>query len=221
MKKFAWSHSALNAFETCPYQFYRVRVKKDVREAESKALLEGQRQHKAFEKRLRDEVPLPADMKRWEPMCRKLEAAPKDEMLVEHKIALTADLQPTTFFAKDVWVRGVFDVAIRRGGLLRIGDWKTGKRKEDGDQLKLFAALGFAAFKGIRRVKTSFWWLPARKADNETFEADQAPLIWQEFEPRVERMREAYVENVWPKKTSGLCRGWCPVHDCPNWEPKN
>jgi hypothetical protein len=220
MRKFAWSFSALNAFETCPYQFYRLRVKKDIREKESPQMLEGHRQHKAFEKRLGDDVPLPPDMKKWEPLCKKLTSTPHDEFHVEYKVALTPELEPTTFFAKDVWVRGVFDVVIRRGGLLRIGDWKTGKRKMDNEQLKLFAALGFAAFEGIKKVKTSFWWLPAAKADNEEFDRESLPLIWQEFEPRVERMRAAHEEDVWPKKPSGLCRGWCSVKDCPNWEPK-
>lgn len=219
MKKFAWSWSALNAFETCPHQFYRLRVARDIKEKESPALLEGNRQHKAFERRLKDKAPLPADLKRWEPMCKKIEAAP-GELLVEHKVALTADLKPTTFFAKDVWVRGVFDVAIVRDNFVRIGDWKTGKRKKENEQLKLFAALAHAAFGGVRKIKTSFWWLPAAKADNEEFDAEAVPLIWQEFEPRVERMREAYEEDVWQKRPSGLCRGWCPVKDCEHWEER-
>lgn len=220
MKKMAWSWSALNNFETCPHQFYRLRVKKDIREKESPALLEGNRQHKAFEKRMRDLVPLPSDMQKWERLCRKVENSPHDEMLVEHKIALTADLKPTTFFAKNVWVRGVFDLAIRNGTAMRVIDYKTGKRKVDNEQLKLFAALAFSAFDGLKKVKTSFWWLPAAKADNEEFSADEAPLLWREFEPRVERMQQAHDADNWPMKPSGLCRGWCPVHDCPNWEPK-
>jgi len=220
MKRFAWSYSALNAFETCPHQFFRVRVKKDIREKESAALSEGNRQHKAFERRMRDKTPLPSDMKRWEPLCKKVERTPHDEMLVEGKIALTAELKPTTFFARDVWVRAVLDLALRNGKTARIIDYKTGKRKVDNEQLKLFAAVAFAAFKGVEKVRTSFWWLPAAKADNEVFTAEQAPLIWQEFEPRVERMQRAHEEDNWPKRPSGLCRGWCPVHDCPHWEPR-
>lgn len=220
MKKFAWSWSALNAFETCPHQFYRVRVKKDIREKESAAMLEGNRQHKAFERRLRDKVPLPPDMGKWERLCKKVESTPHDELLVEQKLALTAELKPTTFFAKDVWVRGVFDLAVRRGGSMRVIDWKTGKRKVDNEQLKLFAAMAFSAFKGLEKVKTSFWWLPAAKADNAEFTVEEAPLLWQEFEPRAERMQQAYEHDNWPMRPSGLCRGWCPVNDCPHWEPK-
>lgn len=220
MKKFAWSYSALNNFETCPKQFYHLRIKKDIVEQPSAQMQDGNRQHKMLELRIKNKKPLPSDMIRWEKLCQKVESVPNAKIITEEKLALTADLKPTTFFAKDVWMRAVIDLSVLRGAVARVVDFKTGRRKVDSTQLKLFAATMFAVRPEIKKVITSFWWLKERKTDHDEFTVDEVPLIWQEFEPRVERMRLAHETDDWPARPSGLCRGWCPVKHCEWWEPK-
>ena len=220
-KQLAWSYSALTNFETCPYQYYRLKVKKDIKEAPSPQMLEGNRVHEALEHRVAKGRPLPDDLKQWEPMCRKFVDSPLD-VRCETEIALTPDLKKTTYFGKDVWLRAKFDVEVQvTNEWLRIIDYKTGKRKMDSTQLMLFAAVGFAVYPDVQRIDTAFYWLPDKAVDKETFtrERDEA-FIWGEFEPRVIAMETARENETFPCNPSGLCRGWCPVRDCEHWEPK-
>lgn len=219
-KKFAWSWSALTGYETCPFQHYRLKVKKDIFEAPNSAMLEGQAAHKALEKRVRDGTPLPGQYAQHEQLCGKFRKA-KGTVEVEQKLGLNADLEPTEFFAKDVWLRAVLDVNVMRGSLARVYDYKTGKRKPDSEQLMLFAGVIFAAFPEIMDVDTYFLWLKSKEVDKAHFERDEhEALIWQTFEPRVSDMANAYEKEYFPPRPSGLCRGWCPVRDCKHWEPK-
>ena len=71
----AWSYSMLTAFETCPHQFYRVRVLKDVVEEQGEAALWGDRVHKALENRVRDQEPLPEWAAQWEVVWLGLQPA--------------------------------------------------------------------------------------------------------------------------------------------------
>ena len=87
----------------------------------------------------------------------------------------------------------------------------TGKPKVDGDQMKLFAAAGFAAFPYLQTVRTGYVWLQHNKLDSTTFKREDLPDIWNEFTPRVIRMVKAQEEDKFPPKPSGLCRAWCPV----------
>lgn len=219
-KRFAWSYSALQSFETCPRKHYHEKIAKDFAEKESPAMLDGQRQHKALELRIKDGTPLPSDMVGLEKLCRRVERIPA-QIHTEMKVALNEDLEPVTFFARDVWVRCVFDLAAVRAPEARIIDYKSGKRKPDSTQLKLFAATGFALFPEVETIRTAFWWLKTKETDRDTFQREDADLIWREFEPRVGRMRAAIESGEFPPKPSGLCRGYCPVKTCEHWEARS
>lgn len=218
-KRFAWSYSALTGYETCPKQYYHLRIAKDIREAPSAQMEYGNYVHKALELRVKSGKPLPQDLKQHEPLAARF-ANTKGEVSCETKLCFNADLELTEYFARDAWLRCVFDVSVKRGVVLKIFDYKTGKRKPDSAQLKLFAAAGFAAFDDVEQIDTTFLWLPSKEVDKESFTKDQEPLLWQEFMPRVDHMAEAYETNYFPPKPSGLCRGWCPVKTCEHWEPK-
>lgn len=219
MKKFAWSYSALTQFETCARQYYHLRVKKDIVEAPSPQMQDGNRQHKMLELRIKDGTPLPSDMRDLEPLMRRIERIPAT-LLTEQKIALTADLKPTTYFAKDVWLRGVLDLTAIKGTKAHIIDYKTGKRKPDSDQLELFAGMAMAQYPELVEVKTSFWWLKSKETDRDTFTRDDTPRIWRKFTRRAEAMEEAIATDTFPPTESGLCHGWCPVKTCEHWRPK-
>jgi CRISPR/Cas system-associated exonuclease Cas4 (RecB family) len=65
--------------------------------------------------------------------------------LVEHRLALSFDLSPTDFVAKDAFFRGVWDAAfILEDGVCAVVDHKTGVRRgaaDYADQLKGYAIL--------------------------------------------------------------------------------
>jgi hypothetical protein len=214
-KSFAWSYSALQAFETCPWRYYLTKVAKTVTEPQTEATSEGQRVHKAMQLHVEGKQWLPDKYKQWTVIADRVKNMP-GTIVCEQKIALTESFEPTTYFGKDVWLRLVFDVAIKGDKEVILLDWKTGKRKSDTDQLELFAAAGFEVFPRVEKIRTGYVWLHANKIDPEVYHRDNKPALWKGFLIRVERMKEAYETGEFPKKPSGLCKQWCPVgkHNC-------
>jgi hypothetical protein len=213
-KKPAWSYSALNSYETCPHRHYRTKVVKDIREPQSEQLLWGNRVHKALELRVRDGTPLPKDMQKWEPIVERL-LAKKGESIPEQKLCLNEQLMATGWFDKDAWCRGIVDYMLVDGDKAVALDWKTGKPKEDHDQLMLFAALLFHTYPELETIRTGYVWLAhGCKITTKEFSRADVPSIWSEFLPRVKRLVTAHKNDKWEKKPSGLCRAWCPVLDC-------
>lgn len=205
-----WSYSSLSAFETCPKRYELTRLTKQVVEAQTEATLHGNEVHKALELHLNGDKHLPEKYEKYLPLVERVRKQP-GKRLVEYKFGVTEDFRSTTFFGKDVWFRGVIDVGVVGQKSAILLDWKTGKPKTDADQLKLFAAAGFAAFPYLNQIKTGYVWLAHNKLDANTFTRDDLPDIWREFTPRVIRMVNALETGKFLPKPSGLCRAWCPV----------
>ena len=203
----AWSFSSLNSFQNCPLQYKLTRVTKEVKTVESEAMRFGTECHLYLENRVAKKDPLPEHLSWMEPLIRKMEVS-GGGMIAEQKVALTKGLEVTTFFGKNVWVRGIVDLTVRYGDKSVVLDYKTGKRKPDSDQLMLFAGFEFADRPYVQEVRTGYLWLNDKKIDSETFTRKDIPMIWGHFIPKVERLERAYENDEWPAKASGLC-GWC------------
>src|SRR5690606_12787129 len=108
-KPFAWSYSALSAFETCPRQFYEMRIKKAWPDPPGEAQQFGTLVHQYLEDRFNKGQALPVFLRHLNPLVAKLEES-KGVVQAEYRYALNAKLQPVEFFAKDAWVRAVGDV---------------------------------------------------------------------------------------------------------------
>jgi hypothetical protein len=86
----------------------------------------------------------------------------------------------------------------------------TGKVKPESSQLELFAAMKMSEDKTITRAKTMFIWLAHGKTTVQDVHRDDVPTIWSNFMARVNRLDNAYQQDKWPAKPSGLC-SWCQV----------
>jgi hypothetical protein len=212
----AWSYSALDAFENCPKRFYHTRVSKDTPDPPGPEALFGTRVHKALEERIGAATPLADTFACYEPYAAKVVSLvkPGGVLRAEQKIALTRDLKPTGYFAKDVWFRAVLDFSIRNNNQMIIGDWKAGKRKPLSQQLELSAAAAAAIEPEVTTFKCVFIWLNEKLSDISMFTREQATSVWEKFLPRVARIDEAHQTGEWPAKPSGLCRRYCPVKTC-------
>lgn len=206
----AWSYSYLNAYEQCPRRFALTRIYKTVTEPQTEATIHGNEVHRALELHVKGEQYLPAKYKRYIPIVEAVKASPGVKH-VEHKFGLTKALQPTGFFAKDVWVRGVFDLALVRPKSVTIVDWKTGAPKNNSDQLDLFAASALALFPHVETVRTAYAWLAHDRLDKAQYTRDDSSRLWDGFRSRVQRLETAIEDEKFPPKPSGLCRSWCPV----------
>lgn len=205
-----WSYSSLSSYETCPRRFYLTRISKQVSEPQTEATVHGNAVHQALEKHVAGKQDLPAKYEGYRPIAERIRSAP-GEKLLEYKFGLTKALKPTTFFGADVWQRGVLDVALINGETAVVLDYKTGKRKIDMDQLRLFAGSALALWPWLKQVKTGYIWLQEDRMDVETFKPEDRVEIYQDFAARVHRMEMSEKNHDWPANPSGLCRAWCPV----------
>jgi hypothetical protein len=191
-------------------------VMKNFQEKPSEIMTWGNDVHKALEERVRDGKPLPVGMRQWEPIAAALSKQPGDK-LIEQKLALNENFNPTTWFAKNVWVRSVVDLALLHESKAVIVDYKTGKVKEDFDQLALMAAVMFNQAEELEQITAMFIWLQEEWPGNiskVTYTRDELPQLWERFLKREEAYQDAHRNTEFPPKPSGLCRNWCPVRTC-------
>lgn len=222
MAKFAWSYSALSTFKTCPRQYYHLKVLKDIPYEQNETARYGDAMHKAIELYGRDGKALPPEFAFVKPTVDQILDVP-GKKLFEQKLALTKDLKPCEYFAKDCWWRGMVDVLIinQKTRVARVVDWKSGKSKNaDTSQLELMALAVFRHIPNMLKVKAGLAFLTEDLFIPEVYQADREDEYWKSWLGDVERLDAAYTSGVWNAKQSGLCNGWCPVRSCENWKPK-
>lgn len=211
----AWSYSRMKGFETCPKQYYHVTVRKEYPFQETDATRYGTAFHKAAEDFMRDGTPVPERFAFAQPILDALAAKPGDRHC-ELKMGLTADLEPCSFFAKNVWFRGIVDLLIIDGDRAFIVDYKTGKSAKYADkgQLELMALCVFKHFPQVKRVKAGLVFVIADAMVKEDYHVDAEAELWTPWVLRYAAMEKAHEADVWNPKPSGLCRKHCPVVEC-------
>jgi hypothetical protein len=220
----AWSHSALDSFENCPRQYYETKVVSPTKYpfVDTAEVKWGRDVHKHFENFLLYSTPLPADLDMHREFLQSFKDQP-GELAGEERIALDTRLQGCAYFgAPDIWYRGQVDARKRNlaAGTSHILDHKTGKVKNDYTQLKGFAMHEFLTQPGIHTCKVEFYWTQIRGTNGETYHREQLPEIIRFFAAKLHRFADAFLEDTWIPRPSGLCNGWCPVTDCEYWKPK-
>lgn len=209
-----WSWSSYSAYQTCPRQFYELKVARTYVEPESQPLIWGNEVHKAIELYGTQSVPVPATMQRFVPIVDKVASAPGDTYY-EMELACTIDMRPTGFWDEDAWCRGKGDVIKVNGTKALAGDWKTGKWKPESLQLDLMGLMVFAKFPSVYDLTTVFiYFQEPTKPVSKKFTRDDMPSMLSQFADGVRDMEYSFATNVWPEKPSGLCKRHCPVATC-------
>jgi len=208
------SYSSIKMFENCPLNYYRQRIKKEIKDEGGEASIYGERIHAFLEARLKGSG-LDPEAAQYEPLCKSVEKlASQGELHIEMEATLTENLTPTTWWAPDAWLRSKLDVLVIIGPDAVVMDWKTGKRKADQFQMQLFAAQVFKHYPEVQRVKTSLVWLKTMEMDTHQYTRLDMNEVWGEIMRRIQRIHDAYEHGNWPARPSGLCR-YCPCrHDC-------
>lgn len=218
VKPISWSHSRLDTFEKCPKQFWHMNIKKDVPYIESSEMAQGKLVHKMMEDRVGKGVAIPIDYAaRLEPLAGSILAAP-GKKFVEMQLALDWSRRPCGYRDWDrVACRIQVDVAVINGSSAWLGDYKTGNRKFDEAQLRLSAAGAFAHWPDVSTIKTSYIWLKGtepiteKSFDSCTYTRDELPDMWEEIQPKVDRLQEANRTGNWVARPNRFCP-WCAVN---------
>lgn len=210
-----WSHSALKDFENCPRKYHQTRVLKLHPFEETEAIRYGNELHKAAELYVAEGKPLPPQFEFVKPTIDALVAKP-GRKLAEQKMALTIDLKPTDWFAKDVWVRGIADLLILDDDNFTawVVDYKTGNNKyPDRDQLKLMSLMVFANYPHIRKVNSALLFVVKEDMVKVKMYVEQFDTGWQDYRERVAKIEACVANDVWNPTQNPLC-GWCPCTSC-------
>lgn len=211
-------------FEVCQKKYYHLKVLKKgeegfFKDSDNDAARDGKFIHIAMFRRVISGEPLPVQLRQHEKIADRFAIA-KGEKHGEMKLALNKAFEPRDFFAKDVWVRVVLDLLIVRGDTAILVDWKTGKKKERWDQLRLAAAVLSRYMPEIEHFKLVFVWLKDQDLSHSEVAKGDMKSIWLEFLPRVTVVTDALRTTDFPATQSGLC-AWCPVTSCPHWVERN
>lgn len=213
MKDRAWSYSVLSAFELCPRKYHAEKVSRRVSEKSNHAADYGTEVHKAFENRLLRNKKLPLDLRHHEKIMVRL-ANHEGESLPEQRIAINADFESTGFFDDDVWCRGVVDFGKLKEPNLLLVDHKTGRMKEEFDQLDLMAVMMFHHLEEVENIIGVFYWTKNKRFTKKNYARSDIADIWGDFLPRVEKFQKAFETDSFPAKSNFLCKRHCPVKDC-------
>jgi len=214
-----WSYSKLKAFETCPKQFYHMKILKQYPQEETDAMRYGTDVHLACEEHIRDNKPIPKKYSYVQPSLDALKRK-KGKKLCEYELGLTEDLQPCGFKDKGVWFRGIADLVIlnEEDKLAWVVDYKTGKsaRYADTGQLELMALATFKHFPQVKKVNAGLLFVIAKALVKDSYQSATAPALWKKWLTNYARMEKALETGVWNPRPSGLCRQHCAVLECPH-----
>jgi len=211
----AWSYSRIKNFETCPKQYYHVKVLGEFPFEGTAATQYGTEFHTAAENFIRNGEELPGKFVQYAPLMETLRARP-GEKHCELKMGLTKDLEPCGFFDAEVWFRGIVDLLMVDGTTAYVVDYKTGKsaRYADPDQLELMALATFAHFPQIEEVKAGLLFVIADEFIRAEYAVSSQDERWARWYQRHAAIEKAHESGVFNPRPSGLCRAHCPVLEC-------
>jgi CRISPR/Cas system-associated exonuclease Cas4 (RecB family) len=206
----AWSPSRLSTFEQCPRKAFFLYVQKH-KEPTSPAQQRGTDVHAAAEqyvaaRRLGQDVTPPSELAPFAGDLHELMSS-HEVVLTESQHALNRDLERVDWFARDVWLRVIFDVEMRRTQAITVIDYKTGKvREKDHDQMDLYAVAAFSLYPEITEARTLLWYT------TEGVEIESHYLRKLHYERLLDQWRERsevmLTARDFPARSSPLCR-WC------------
>lgn len=215
-----WSYSSITLFDQCPKKYYHLRVAKDIKEAESDAMIYGKELHKAAENYIKEGAAIPERFKFIEPMLEKL-AALKGEKFCEYEMGIRkieSGFEPCSFFDKTAYYRGIADLLIvdRESESARLVDYKTGKSAQYADtkQLRLLAAATFIHFPEVKKIKAGLLFVVSQDFIREEYDHTQLHVYLDYFQPVVQQLEVALESGVFNPKRNFTCKNWCPVLDC-------
>jgi hypothetical protein len=214
-KAIAHSHTSLDTFKTCPRQYQAKYVTKEVKFKETVATIYGNRVHEELEMRVKNKTPLSAESAALESMVQAIESMTGVKE-AERSLAIDHEYKPVQFFSPLTYLRGKADIMVHNEdeGSLFVGDYKTGKRKNDPAQMETLTVLAFHTIPGIKKVKTAFIYTKIGEIDDGRYEASDIPALVARIKLRTDRVEEAVKANTFIPTPNGLCREWCDVVKC-------
>lgn len=216
------SVTKLQTFEQCPRKYYATYVS-GVSQGQTEEMRWGNIVHKALENNVKYDRPLPEGMEMfaWATAPFRALKAQGHVVHAEQNMAITATYEPVDYWDKTgkVWFRGKTDADAVVGNHAMIGDYKTGKPKDDPTQLDSMAMLTFALNPLIEKITAFFIWLKFNKAGTKVVynrERDYDRVL-HDIHPRIDRLEFEFRKMKFEPMPGPLC-AWCHLKQCEYWQ---
>lgn len=206
----SWSFSKYKVWKTCPAKCKFSSIDK-LPEPQSPQMLKGNDTHKLAEDFLNGKLEtVPEELKLFGDDYRALREYSLEHpgsVFAEYGAAFTSDLVETTWWSKDAWLRVKLDVRVlNEDNTAVIIDLKTGKmRKEDKDQLSLFALAEFLLSPHIEEVRTELWYSAGGELVNGVYLRSGFEHLKQEW---LDKAAPMLTDEEFLPTPNGLC-GYC------------
>lgn len=213
-KPTAFSYSRLTNYEQCPKKYHALSIARSVKEKPNEATDFGNTVHLAFAAFVDKGKPLPLALRQYTALLTKLREQP-GEKVVEQKVAVNANYEPTGWFDADVYCRVISDLTILNGPKAAMFDWKTGKPSDDFTQLRLAGAVMFLLAPEIEQISLSYVWLKTRQITTDRLHRNESAMVWTSLAPRLLKYQRAHISEEFPATPGFHCK-WCPLTTCPH-----
>lgn len=220
MAKKCYTVSQWDTFSTCPRQYKAKYITKEVEFKPTPETLYGDEVHDALERAIKQGSDLPPRFASYQRFLDWVRSQP-GTVVAEGRMAVNEQWQPVPYFDKSARWRGMVDVVVRNETGSLIFDWKTGKVRDNPNQLSMYATFELSSHPQVPEVKAGFIWLKDQSVSPPTtYTRDQLAKMHEEWDYRAETLDYVAEVDKFPEKPSGLCNGWCDVTSCKFWKPK-
>lgn len=215
------SPTMLNEFRTCPKKFEGRYITKEVKFVSSPAITFGLNAHNAIEYYLTKKVPMYDEFAFMMPYAEWVLSMEKQglELFVEHGMAINWDMKTTTWNDYSAAMKGKADFLLVDHENKRniIGDWKTGKPKEDLTQAHLLSLCATAMTGYTENVCMWVFVTPGKTGvvtSNTTVDRGLVSNDLATLKADVGEFIKVVQSGQYQPKPSKLCESWCDVFSC-------
>lgn len=211
-----WNYTMLMTYrDICERQAGERFVDKVIPYVETPEMAWGNRVHKAFQYRLERGQPLPEDMHQWEGFAAAFDGR---MVICEQQLAVDRNWQLCEYYDKSgvIWGRSKADATVLSPDQTKayLGDWKTGKPRENPFELQVQAVFLKARYPSLQEIHGQYHWLKEYRSgpihNLSDFDATRNEIV------RIYNMiLNDWHAGHWPERPGHLC-GWCDVLRCPH-----
>lgn len=211
------SFSSISNFLNCPKKFYEVNVAYNWRDSTPRTLA-GSDVHLTIETYIKSgdpSSPLPFTTERIKKKLQECQflykAMPKGKTGCETQFAVDENFNQVPWNSPKAILRGKTDFFAEGGKVFSITDWKSGKKRDNKLQAKVYGVL-VSTFTA-KPVRCTFDYL-----DNGV--GDVHELTKDDIDSTKELVHYVLSAKDFPARENPLC-GWCPVRSCPFWKDRS
>ena len=196
----SFSHSSISLYEQCPLKYKLTRIDK-LQDASGPAAERGKLIHSEFEQAILALPLLDSSREYWHDYITELK---QKKAVPEMQFAITEDWVSCSFDDPNAWIRGIFDAVYFEGSRAHVLDWKSGKEREYGTQLKLYATILLALYPDITHVTKEICYIDKNKKTpyGENLR-EELPALKEWVKSRVDKIN---ADKIYAPNPSWLCK---------------